>query len=185
MWSFRKIIFKIVFDNIVIRKLLTIFSIVTSSSIVIILLLVFTLKVKELTAPAFLNEYIGKEIRSLFVENRFEFDRIQISLDEKFKPKIIATDVTIFDDPNNLPFLEISKIELGLSLESLFSGKFSLSTVSADGLIVGSENLSDATVQAMKDSGLPMLNYHGEEGYVGDINNFYDSILEGKAEAVS
>ena len=137
MWSFHKIIFKIVFDNIVIRKLLTIFSIFISSSIVIILLLVFTLKVKELTAPAFLNEFIGKEIRSLFVENRFEFDRIQISLDEKFKPKIIATDVTIFDDPNNLPFLEISKIELGLSLESLFSGKFSLSTVSADGLIVG------------------------------------------------
>jgi hypothetical protein len=40
-------------------------------------------------------------------------------------------------------------------------------------------------MDAMKATGLPMLNYHGEEGYVGDINNFYDSILEGKAEAVS
>ena len=29
------------------------------------------------------------------------------------------------------------------------------------------------------------MSYHGEEGYVGDINNFYDTILEGKAEAVS
>ena len=137
MWSFHKIFFKIVFDNIIIRKLLTIFSIVISSSIVIILFLVFTLKVKELTAPAFVNEFIGKEIQSLFVNNRFEFDRIQISLDEKFKPKIIATDVTIYDDLNNLPFLEISKIELGSSLKSLFSGKFFLTTISADGLIVG------------------------------------------------
>ena len=166
MWSFHKIIFKIVFDNIVIRKLLTIFSIVISSSIVIILLLVFTLKVKELAAPAFLNEFIGKEIRSLFVENRFEFDRIQISLDEKFKPKIIATDVTIFDDPNNLPFLEISKIELGLSLESFLSGKFSLSTVSADGLIVGvirnssgvySLKLGDSLLSSSGDSDLVAL----------------------------
>ena len=60
-----------------------------------------------------------------------------------------------------------------------------LAIAHADGLIVGSENISDATMDAMKATGLPMLNYHGEEGYVGDINNFYDSILEGKAEAVS
>lgn len=80
----------------------------------------------------------------------------------------------------------------GLSEESLepiitptFDALNNLAIAHADGLIVGSENISDATMDAMKSTGLPMLNYHGEEGYVGDINNFYDSILEGKAEAVS
>ena len=76
-----------------------------------------------------------------------------------------------------------------VSLESIATPTFdalnNLAIAHADGLIVGSENVSDATMDAMKATGLPMLNYHGEEGYVGDINNFYDSILEGKAEAVS
>jgi starch synthase len=75
------------------------------------------------------------------------------------------------------------------SLESIADPTFdalnNLAIAHADGLIVGSENLSDTTLDAMKATGVPMLNYHGEEGYVGDINNFYDSILEGKAEAVS
>ena len=80
----------------------------------------------------------------------------------------------------------------GLTPESLepisdpsFDALNGLAIAHADGLIVGSENLNDATLGAMKATGLPMLKYHGEEGYVGDINNFYDSILEGKAEAVS
>jgi starch synthase len=80
----------------------------------------------------------------------------------------------------------------GLTPESLeaisdpsFDALNNLAIAHADGLIVGSENLSEATLEAMKATGLPLLNYHGEEGYVGDINNFYDSILEGKAEAVS
>ena len=75
------------------------------------------------------------------------------------------------------------------SLESIADPTFdalnNLAIAHADGLIVGSENLSDTTLDAMKATGVPMLNYHCEEGYVGDINNFYDSILEGKAEAVS
>ncbi|MDA7742639.1 glycogen/starch synthase [Flavobacteriales bacterium] len=80
----------------------------------------------------------------------------------------------------------------GLTPESLeaisdpsFDALNNLAIAHADGLIVGSENLNEATLEAMKATGLPLLNYHGEEGYVGDINNFYDSILEGKAEAVS
>ena len=80
----------------------------------------------------------------------------------------------------------------GLTPESLeaisepsFNALNNLAIAHADGLIVGSENLNEATLEAMKATGLPLLNYHGEEGYVGDINNFYDSILEGKAEAVS
>lgn len=55
----------------------------------------------------------------------------------------------------------------------------------ADGLVVGSEDLDEETQAALKNANVPMLPFHGEEGYVGDINNFYDTILEGKAEAVA
>jgi len=60
-----------------------------------------------------------------------------------------------------------------------------LSIQHSDGLIVGSEDLAPETALAIENAGVPILAYHGEEGYVTDINNFYDTILEGKAEAVS
>ena len=58
------------------------------------------------------------------------------------------------------------------------------STSRLAGLIVGSEDLSDELQEAIKKADVPTLSYHGEEGYVGEINNYYDTILEGKAEAV-
>jgi starch synthase len=79
----------------------------------------------------------------------------------------------------------ISEESVATIAQPTFNALNLLAIENADGLIVGSEDLSEDIVKAMKDSGLPILNYHGEEGYVGDINNFYDSILEGKAEAVS
>ena len=66
-----------------------------------------------------------------------------------------------------------------------FDALNALSIQHSDGLIVGSENLAPETAQAIENAGVPVLGYHGEEGYVTDINNFYDTILEGKAEAVS
>ena len=66
-----------------------------------------------------------------------------------------------------------------------FDALNALSIQHSDGLIIGSENIDETTLKAIEDSGVPVLSYHGEEGYVADINNFYDTILEGKAEAVS
>ena len=66
-----------------------------------------------------------------------------------------------------------------------FDALNALSIQHSDGLIVGSEDLAPETAQAIESAGVPVLGYHGEEGYVTDINNFYDTILEGKAEAVS
>ena len=66
-----------------------------------------------------------------------------------------------------------------------FDALNALSIQHSDGLIVGSEDLAPETAQAIENAGVPILAYHGEEGYVTDINNFYDTILEGKAEAVS
>ena len=31
----------------------------------------------------------------------------------------------------------------------------------------------------------PILTYRGEDGFTGEINTFYDAILEGKTEAVA
>jgi starch synthase len=83
-------------------------------------------------------------------------------------------------------------VQDGVSAESIsaissptFDNLNALSIQHSDGLIIGSEELAPETLEAIENSGLPVLNYHGEEGYVGDINNFYDTILEGKAEAVS
>jgi starch synthase len=66
-----------------------------------------------------------------------------------------------------------------------FDALNALSIQHSDGLIIGSEDLAPETAQAISNAGVPVLGYHGEEGYVTDINNFYDTILEGKAEAVS
>ena len=79
----------------------------------------------------------------------------------------------------------------GISAESVkcmenpsFDSLNHLAVQHADGLIVGSEDLNEDLQKAIKKSGVPTLSYHGEEGYVGEINNYYDTILEGKAEAV-
>ena len=66
-----------------------------------------------------------------------------------------------------------------------FDALNALSIQHSDGLIIGSEHLAPETAQSIENADVPVLGYHGEEGYITDINNFYDTILEGKAEAVS
>lgn len=66
-----------------------------------------------------------------------------------------------------------------------FDALSELAIKNADGIIIGSEDLNEKTRLAIENSGVPVMKYHGQEGYIGDINNYYDTILEGKAEAVS
>lgn len=66
-----------------------------------------------------------------------------------------------------------------------FNNLNALAVEHADGLIVGSENLDAETIALLDGRDVPTMRYHGEEGYVADINNFYDTILEGKIEAVA
>ena len=83
------------------------------------------------------DRYIHKQIESLNFKDQFDFARLQISLGENFKPNIIVSEVTIYDSENRKPFHEISKVELGLSIKQLYSGKFDLTTISLDGLSLG------------------------------------------------
>ena len=104
---------------------MTIFSIIISSALVVILMLFLTLSIRDVNAPGLLKKYIYKQIESLNLKDQFDFARLQISLGENFKPNIIVSEVTIYDSENRKPFLEISKVELGLSIKQLYIGTVS------------------------------------------------------------
>jgi starch synthase len=55
----------------------------------------------------------------------------------------------------------------------------------ADAVIVGAESLSDEATATLAGLDKPVLSCPGTEGVVGEINTFYDTILEGKTEAVA
>ena len=116
---------------------MTIFSIIISSALVVILMVFLTLSIRDVNAPVLLKKYIYKQIESLNLKDQLDFARLQISLGENFKPIIIVSEVTIYDSENRKPFLEISKVELGLSIKQLYSGKIDLTTISLDGLSLG------------------------------------------------
>ena len=137
MQTLLKIFFRTFFDNSIIRTFLTVFSITISSAAVAVIMMLFTLSVRAVDAPKFLKNYITEEIENLDFESQFEFGRVQIALSENFNPKIIVSDVTIYDNLNSLPFLEISKLELGASLRQISTGNFNLSTILLDGLTIG------------------------------------------------
>ena len=45
--------------------------------------------------------------------------------------------MTIYNNLDSLPFIEISKLELGASLRQITTGNFNLSTILLDGLTIG------------------------------------------------
>lgn len=66
-----------------------------------------------------------------------------------------------------------------------FDNLNSLAMEGADAIIVGSETLTDGTQAALVNLDKPILTYRGKDGFTGEINTFYDAILEGKTEAVA
>jgi starch synthase len=120
------------------------------------------LKAKYKEDPYFAN---SKVVCSIYDEG------FEGSLNERMAEKI---------SQNGIPVEELKSIAT-----PTFNALNALAIEHADGLIVGSEDLDETTLKAIADRDVPTLSYHGEEGYVGDINNYYDTILEGKAEAVA
>ena len=112
MQTLLKIFFRTFYDNSIIRTFLAVFSITISSVAVIVIMMLFTLSVRAVDAPKFLKNYITEKIENLDFESQFEFGRVQIALSENFNPKIIVSDVTIYDNLNSLPFLELSLIHI-------------------------------------------------------------------------
>jgi len=66
-----------------------------------------------------------------------------------------------------------------------FEALNALAIAHADGIVVGSEDLSADTKARIAATSAPVLQYPGDEGYVSEINAYYEQILEGKAETVA
>ena len=69
--------------------------------------------------------------------------------------------------------------------EPTFENLNALGMQGADAIIVGSEELSTESQAVLAGMDKPILPYSGSEGFVSEINAFYDTMLEGKAEAVA
>lgn len=65
-----------------------------------------------------------------------------------------------------------------------FNNMNAIAIENADALITASEDLDEETTSKMAAAGVPVLPFPGEKGYLAEINQFYDEILEGKFEAV-
>ncbi len=93
------------------------------------------------------------------------------SLDRKMATKAEA---------HGIPAEELTNIA-----DPTFENLNALGMQGSDAVIVGSEDLSDESQAALAMLDKPILPFSGSEGFVSEINAFYDTILEGKAEAVA
>ena len=55
----------------------------------------------------------------------------------------------------------------------------------SDAIIVGSDNLNSATMEKIQSAGVPVLDFPGNDGYLADINTFYDEVLGVESEATT
>ena len=93
-------------------------------------------------------------------------DMPEVDFTADFKEKILFGGVTEED-------VKVLEEPSGINLAKLAANW-------SDGIILGSENISEELVKYCKDSGMPLLEYNGEAlqngSYVEDYNSFYDSL---------
>jgi starch synthase len=65
-----------------------------------------------------------------------------------------------------------------------FDNMNAIAIENADAIITASDELNKETLAKINAAGVPVLPFPGVEGYLADINSFYDEVLEGKVEAV-
>ena len=65
-----------------------------------------------------------------------------------------------------------------------FNNMNAIAIENADALIIASDELDEETVSKIASADVPTLPFPGEKGYLAEINQFYDEVLEGKFEAV-
>lgn len=85
------------------------------------------------------------------------------------------------------------KLELdGISEESAntikkasFDNMNAIGIEHADAIIVGSDGLNEDTMGKISSAGVPVLDFPGKDGYLTDINAFYDQVLGVESEATT
>lgn len=123
-------------------------------------LLPLYLKTNYANDPYFAN---SKVVCSIYDEE-FEGD-LDKRMSEKIKMDgISADDASTIDNPT-------------------FDNMNAIGIEHADALIVGSADLNDDTMSKIKGAGVPVLDFPGEDGYLADINDFYDEVLGVEADA--
>ena len=55
----------------------------------------------------------------------------------------------------------------------------------SDAIIVGSDSLNSVTMEKIQSAGVPVLDFPGNDGYLNDINTFYDEVLGVESEATT
>jgi starch synthase len=71
----------------------------------------------------------------------------------------------------------VSPDQVSMVKDPGYSNLVNLAATYSDGLIQGSESLSDDVEQVLKQSGKPYLDYVSDEKYVEEFSVFYDSII--------
>ena len=88
-----------------------------------------------------------------------------------------------FTTPLNASFAEkvivdgISSDQVSMVKDPGYANLVNLAATYSDGLIQGSQSLSEEVEQVLKQSGKPYLNYVSDEKYVEEFSVFYDSII--------
>jgi len=88
-----------------------------------------------------------------------------------------------FNTPLNASFADkvvvdgISSDQVSMVKDPGYANLVKLAATYSDGLIQGSQSLSDEVEQVLNQSGKPCLNYVSDEKYVEEFSVFYDSIL--------
>ena len=63
-----------------------------------------------------------------------------------------------------------------------FNNMNSIAIENADAIIVASEGLDNETLAQINTSDIPVLKFPGDEGYLADINSFYDEVIGEEVE---
>jgi len=113
--------------------------------------------------------YLKKAYREdpLFADSKVVFsfydNGFKTPLDPAFSEKVIVDGV--------------SPDQVSMVKDPGYSNLVNLAATYSDGLIQGSESLSEDVEQVLKQSGKPYLNYVSDEKYVEEFSVFYDSII--------
>ena len=78
----------------------------------------------------------------------------------------------------------ISSDQAGTIKNPTFNNMNAIAIENADAIIAASEDLDEETLNQINAAEIPVLKFPGNEGYLADINSFYDEVIGVEVEAI-
>lgn len=78
----------------------------------------------------------------------------------------------------------ISSDQVGTIKNPTFNNMNAVAIENADAIIAASEDLDEETLDQINAADIPVLKFPGNEGYLADINSFYDEVLGVESEVI-